>query len=1591
MLSRSSVFALRLFCVLFASSIAFVFSDNVQAATYTWQTGTFGEWNDASRWSGGPAGTVPGAGDTAIITSGQVRLQNNVTVGTLNWSGGRISDVTGNTVTTRLLVTTALNISGTDAKYIATDSQSGSFAIESQGTATWTGTGDIGTTQFSGATGKMELYNFGNFNIQNDELFSADFINSGTTTKQSGAGTCNFTRPVYNLGTIRSQSGILNLSGGGDIGSGSTYDASAGAILALSGTHELLSGTSTFSGAGRIKSNNGTLSIIGGAGVNVTGTLESGSISGAGLLNVTGTLDWMGGQMIDGVTSIESGGQLNIKGGSLSNNRIINNKGTTTWSSGSPSVSNGAVFNNRSGGTFKAQLASASTFGSDDATSAFNNETGATVTQNGAQATFSIPFNNNGITSVQTGSLKFQSGGTSTGTFHTTVGTDTVFAGNNFNPKSFTHNNGTKFTGLGGVSVSDSGKVNIGVGATVDCDSSYSVQDFTSLLINLDGVFNAKGNFGLRGGTVDGLGTLKITGRMDWNDGTMKGTGSTDILAGGELLMQGQDSNSALSLDIRTINNSGTTTITGTSSFADFLRMSNGATFNNKSGGIVNIQHDGYFSEQNSSGANFDNQFGAVINCNVIGSALLQGGGISAVFTNNGTVNVQQGTFYVGGGGQGAGKFNVSTGATLSIQSDLYTANAGTTLMGGGTTAVHDGTGISIPTGATLVVPTGHTLRLASRIDGGGQLTINGTLDWQSGDMKGGGITRINAGGTSTWTAGEFDQGKDLLDRTFNNFGTVIWTGDNINLGQGAQINNESGANFIINTDRNMQLFSNENPQEIFRNKAGATLTKSGGTATQLWQVPFTNAGSVFLQSGTLNFQIFNGNYIQTGGFTNLLGGNLSSTQFNGTRSTIDIQGGTVTGIGTINADLDNNGRIQPGQTAGVPGVLAISGNYTQTANGKLDIEIGGPAAGTQYDQLQVGGAVALDGLLTIVHLNNFAPSLADTFQVMTYASRSGSFSLSGTDYGVLVLKPIYNATNLTLVPKQRTIGIDDAFVTEGTGGTVTAKFTVFLSDVSGQSITVDFTTANGSATAPGDYVATSGTVTISPGLISQTISVTVQGDALDEDNEKFFVNLSNPSGAIFEDDQAECTITDNDAAPTISIRDLSVAEGASGFTNAAFTVVLSAASGKEVKVNFTSIDGSALAPGDYTAVSGTLIFAPGVTTRTINVPIKGDLLDEPNETYRINLTTPVNATIADNQALGTIRDDDPTPSLAINSVTLIEGHTGTKNAVFTVTLSAPSGQTVSVSAITSDGTARAPADYTATGLRLTFTPGQVSKIVNVPVKGDVLDEVNETFFVILSSPGNAAIGTGRGVGTINDDDAPPSISIDDLSIGEGNAGQRIAALRLKLSAPSGQAVRVNAATANGTALAGTTAPGATGASDYVALPSTQISFNVNSVFAYARVTINGDVLPEANETFLVNLSNPVNATIADNQGIGTILNDDQAPSLSINDVSVAEGNAGTKVLTFIVTLSKASAQAVSVKFASADGTARSTSDYVAQSGTLSFAPGSALTRTISIIINGDTLVENDETVFVLLSASVNASIGKARGVGTILNDDVSG
>ena len=228
-------------------------------------------------------------------------------------------------------------------------------------------------------------------------------------------------------------------------------------------------------------------------------------------------------------------------------------------------------------------------------------------------------------------------------------------------------------------------------------------------------------------------------------------------------------------------------------------------------------------------------------------------------------------------------------------------------------------------------------------------------------------------------------------------------------------------------------------------------------------------------------------------------------------------------------------------------------------------------------------------------------------------------------------------------------------------------------------------------------------------------------------------------------DENAQLWAFEPNSSPAISINDVTVVEGTSGVTNAVFTVTLSGPSSLTTTVGYQTADGTAASGIDYGIIIGSLTFPPGTTTQTITVPVIGDRIYEPDETFFVNLSSPVNATITRGQGVGTIHDNSP-PGLSINDVTVAEGNT----AVFTVTLSpANPTQTVTVQHATANGTAAAGNDFVAASGTLTFPVGTTTQTINVVTMTDVFVTGIETFFVNLSSPVNAPIAFAQGTGTI--------------------------------------------------------------------------------------------------------------------------------------------------------------------------------------------------------------------------------------------------
>jgi Calx-beta domain/Carboxypeptidase regulatory-like domain len=305
---------------------------------------------------------------------------------------------------------------------------------------------------------------------------------------------------------------------------------------------------------------------------------------------------------------------------------------------------------------------------------------------------------------------------------------------------------------------------------------------------------------------------------------------------------------------------------------------------------------------------------------------------------------------------------------------------------------------------------------------------------------------------------------------------------------------------------------------------------------------------------------------------------------------------------------------------------------------------------------------------------------------------------------------------------------------------------------------------------------------------------------------------------------------------------------------------------------------------------------------------------------------------------------------------------------------------TITIDFATQNGTAIAGTDYTTTTTQVTFLNGETLKTILVPLINNTKDEPSRTFTATLSNPsGGAFVGNiATHIFTITDDDPPPTVSISDVSILEGNQGSTTFSFNVSLSAASGLSSSVNYSTANGTA---------TATQDYSATNGT-VNFAPNEVLKTATVTVNGDLVPEINETFFVNLATPTNLTINDGQAIGTILDDDNPGKieLAFATYSVAEGSANA---TITLTRTNGSAGTSAVNYVTANGTATAGSDYTETNGTATFNDGQTSTS-FNIPIIQDVIGEGNETVFISISNPLGgATLGtQTNAVLTIFDDD---
>lgn len=732
----------------------------------------------------------------------------------------------------------------------------------------------------------------------------------------------------------------------------------------------------------------GTLTVNGASAMSGNFTLSGGTLTGTGTLTVDGSLSWTGGTMAGvGVTRVNGGLTISGTAGKTLNGRTLRNATSAVWTGGTLNGQGGAVLDNLAGATL--DLRGDVTFNLVTGGATLNNAGTLLRSTSAGVAVIEAPASSSGSIVVQTGTLRLIGGGSLTGPVDAT-GAAVDFGGGTIDIGPLTAMNavfsGATATVRGTYSATGSTRVTNGtanflgnVGSVGDLTVSAGTANFSS------GAPITLPTLTLTGGVLTGSDDVTVGGALSWTAGTMAGAAMTR--ANGGLTLSGT---AGKTLNSRTLANAGTAVWTGGT-----LNGAAGAALENLAGATLDIRGDVTFN-LSTGGATLNNA-GTVLRSTAAGVATIE-----TPVSSSGAVTVQTGTLRFTGGGTisgpieaagasvdfGGGTVDVSgpltaatvlfSGATATI-SGLYTATAATRVSNGaanltgnvghvGDLIITAGTA-NFSSGQDVPVP---TLMLTNgTLTGSDTVVVAGALTWTAGTMGGTGVTRANGGATLSGGAT-----KSLGSRTLVNPATVTWTGGTLNGQGGGVIENLAGATFDIGSDVTLNVATGG----ATFNNAG-TLVRSAGVGTATIAIAVNNSGTVEARTGVLRFT---GNYVQTAGTTRLNGGALASTQ------PLNIQGGVLEGNGTVTGNVSNGGELRPGLS---PGMLTISGAYTQTANGRLSIELGGLTAGTQFDQLAISGAATLNGALHVSLINGFVPNVGDTFQVMTFATRTADFN----------------------------------------------------------------------------------------------------------------------------------------------------------------------------------------------------------------------------------------------------------------------------------------------------------------------------------------------------------------------------------------------------------------------------------------------------------------------------------------------------------------------------------------------------------------------------------------------------------------------
>ncbi len=948
----------------------------------------------------------------------------------------------------------------------------GTFQNASGGT--FTKTGGTGTSDLS-----VVFHNEGTLTATTGTiaLTGSGGTHTGPFNVAAGAGLTfggGATHSVQATSSITS-AGTLTNTGGSTVVNGAYNTSGASATRAIGGT---ITFNTTVSND-LIEITNGT-AIFNAATASSRFSMSGGVLAGTGTVTLSGTVNplvWSGGTMTGtGTTIFDTGTTISMPTTNytyLTSGRTLDNKGALTYGTNGnvnyyPYLhiyNDGSTFNNNGSVTLIAN--ESFTNGG-----TFNNNPGATFAKTAGTGTsdLAVTFNNNGSVNVSSGAIALSGGGgTHGGPFSIAAGSTLLFGGygtHTVQAASSITSNGTLQQSAGTTVVngtySTSGSTTTRVtGGTVTFNTPVSndLIELTNGTGNFNGATTAT-RFQMSNGTLGGTGTVTVNGTATthvWSGGSMTGAGATIFESGTTLSMPSTTYTYLTSGRALTLKGATTYGTTSNPNYYPYLHIYNDGSSLTNHGTFTLVGN-----ESITNGGTFTNTGTGTVTKTGGNSSDLQ-----VTFNNAGTTSVSTGTLaFNGGGGTHTGPFNIGAGTTLqfggygahAIQSASSITNTGGTLLLSGGTTVVDAAYNTSGTTKTKITNGTNTFNVAVTTDeieitsgianfnaatntvllkmsngtlgGTGTVTATGTATahiWSGGSMTGAGTTIFETGTTVSMPSTTYTY--ITGGRTVTNRGSVQY---------GTTSNPNTYPYLHIYTDGSQ--FDNEGTFELLGDEAitnggpfnnSGMFRKNGRTGTSMMAVTVNNSGTVESQTGTLAFNSYN--FTQTAGALKLTGGNVSATQ------PMSFQGGTVGGTGTITATVNNSGAAVIPGGASAAGTLNITGPYTQSSSGTLDIELGGTTAGSGYDQLVVTGAVTLASDLNISTINSFLPASGNTFQILTFGSRPGNTDFANKNglnlgFGTNLI-PAYSATDLQLTTN--TVQADISIAMTATPSTV--------------------------------------------------------------------------------------------------------------------------------------------------------------------------------------------------------------------------------------------------------------------------------------------------------------------------------------------------------------------------------------------------------------------------------------------------------------------------------------------------------------------------------------------------------------------------